>query len=139
MEFKTPYHFREKEIRIGKNDRYPVDRIDRIVVRYGNGTFWWLMGLFYLLLLLGIGTYKFGTSTLYLLPGAFYFFRKARQEERKALLGLELRKKKYGRETEYIPLVEVHHPEKLERELEYLRRELEKNERERVRIVQQKS
>jgi hypothetical protein len=97
------------------------------------------MGLLYLLLVLGVGTYEFGTSALYLLPGAFYFFWKARLEERKALLGLELRRKKYGRETEYVPLVEVHHPEKLERELEYLRRELEKNERERVRIVQRKS
>jgi hypothetical protein len=138
MEFKNPYHFGEKEIRIGKSGRYPIERIERIVVRYGDGTFWWLMGILYLLLLLGVGTYEFGTGALYLLPGSFYFFWKARLEERKALLGLELRKKKYGRETEYIPLIEVHHPEKLERELEYLRQELEKNEQTRIRIVQRK-
>jgi hypothetical protein len=139
MEYKNRYHLGEEEIRIGQHSRYPIDRIQRIVIEYGNGTFWRLMGLLYLLLLLGVGSYQFGTSALYLLPGAFYFFWKGRVEDRKALLGLELRKNKYGRETEYIPLIEIYHPEKLERELENLQQTLEKRRKERVRVVQKKA
>ena len=135
MDFKNFYQFEEEAIRIGERERYPIDQIRRIVVEKGNGLFWWAMGIVFLMMLLGVGWYRYGAEALYLLPGAFYFLWRGWQEDRKMALGLEVKKKRYGKETEYIPLIEAHRKEKIEQEIERLRRELSQRQLEQVRIV----
>jgi hypothetical protein len=138
MNFKNFYQLEKETIRIGEREHYPIERVHRIVVEEGNGLFWWATGIVFLLTVLGIGWYHYGSIVLYLLPGAFYFFWRGWREDRKTALGLEIKKKKYGKATEYIPLIEAYRREKIEQEVERLRRELAQRQRETIRVVRKR-
>ncbi len=138
MEFITPFQFDGKTIRIGNRIRYPVDRVQRIIVKRGSGTRWHLLGLASLLVLFGFMGAGAGLRILYLLPGAMYFLWRAERENRKIVIGLELKKRNYGRESEFVPLLKLSEDEKAERELSNLLRKFEKRGLPSIRVVRRR-